>query len=422
MVSRTTGVERRSPNGTKSRFLNLRLLFSGLLPLFILAHFGHHVAGAMLGPLMPMIKDDLHLSYSEVGLLTAAFSVTGGIAQLPAGWLADRVGNRLMILIAISGVAAGGVLVGLSHSYLGLLAFLVLTALLAGGYHPASAAAISGFVPPERRGRAMGLHLIGGTSSMLLVPLIAAPIAVAWSWHTSYVVLTIPVIALGFVLYFLLRRQAKTAATRPAAVASNMGGPDRINWKVLVPFLGLSVGTSMVTQSVAGYYSVYAVDHLGIAKGAAAMLMSITPAVGAATAVFTGGLADRFGSVTILTIAGLLAAPMVYSLNLVSNLGGLAAVLAVGGFVNILLAPAAESFLLTSVPERRRATVMGFYFFANSGLAGLLTLVVGRVIDQSGMGFTYAFGAAAVLQAVIAIGCAIVLRKATAKPRQLAAQ
>src|SRR5512146_2761642 len=107
----------------------------------------------MLGPLMPMIKDDLNLSSSQVGLLTAAFSVTGGIAQLPAGWLADRVGNRVMILIAISGVAAGGVLVGLSHSFVGLIIFLILTALLAGGYHPASASAISSFVPPERRGR-----------------------------------------------------------------------------------------------------------------------------------------------------------------------------------------------------------------------------------------------------------------------------
>ncbi len=416
-MSQTTGVERRSPNGTRSRFASLRLIFSGLLPLFILAHFGHHVAGAMLGPLMPMIKDDLNLSYSQVGLLTAAFSVTGGIAQLPAGWLADRVGNRLMILIAISGVAAGGVLVGLSHSFVGLIIFLIITALLAGGYHPASASAISSFVPPERRGRAMGLHLIGGTSSMLLMPLIAAPIAVAFSWHTPYIVLTIPVIVLGFVLYFLLGRQARTAASRPQANGANMAGPARINWKVLVPFLGLSIGTSMVTQSVAGFYSVYAVDHLGIAKGTAAMLMSITPAVGAVTAFFTGGLADRFGSVRMLIIASLLAAPMVYSLNLVSNMGGLAAVLAVGGFVNILLAPAAESFLLTNVPASRRATVMGFYFFANSGLAGLLTLAVGRVIDQPGFGFGYAFAAAAILQAGIAVVCAVVLRRVTVRAR-----
>lgn len=421
MSQTPTGAAHRSLNGTTSRFASLRPLFSGLLPLFILAHFGHHVAGAMLSPLMPMIKDDLRLTYTEAGLLTAAFSVTGGLAQLPAGWLADRVGNRLMVLIAISGVAAGGVLVGLSHSYLGMLVFLVLTALLAGGYHPASASAISSFVPPERRGRAMGLHLIGGTGSMLLVPLIAAPIAVAWSWHTPYIVLTIPVIALGFVLYFLLGRQAKIAAAHPAPTAANMAGPAKINWRVLAPFLALSVGTTMVTQSVAGYYSMYAVDHLGIAKGTAAVLMSITPAVGFVAAPFTGGLADRFGSVTMLTIASLLAAPMVFSLNLVSNLGGLAAVLALGGLVNMLCAPAAEAFLLTNVPERRRATVMGFYFFAGSGLAGLLTLAVGRVIDQPGLGFAYAFGAAAILQVAIAIVCAVVLRRAVVKGRRQAA-
>ena len=51
-----------------------------------------------------------------------------------------------------------------------LLVFLVLMGFMAGGYHPASTPLISMSVPLHQRGRALGLHLIGGNSSFFLAP------------------------------------------------------------------------------------------------------------------------------------------------------------------------------------------------------------------------------------------------------------
>ncbi|MEK7353325.1 MAG: MFS transporter, partial [Chloroflexota bacterium] len=99
------------------RKLNLRPFITGLVPLFILAHFGHHGVGAMLNPLMPMIREDLNLNLTQSGLLMSAFTITNGFAQLPAGWLADRLGSRFMIMLAITGVAAAGFFIGFSNSF-----------------------------------------------------------------------------------------------------------------------------------------------------------------------------------------------------------------------------------------------------------------------------------------------------------------
>ena len=101
------------------------------------------MVGAMLNPFMPMIRDELSLNYTQAGVVISAFSITGGISQLPAGWLADHFGARLMIAISVSGVALAGLLVGLSHSYIALILFLVLAALFGGGYHPAAGKTIS---------------------------------------------------------------------------------------------------------------------------------------------------------------------------------------------------------------------------------------------------------------------------------------
>ena len=71
----------------------------------------------MMIPLLPFIRDDLALDYTQAGWLVSAYLVSYGIGQLPGGWLADRIGPRTVLTIGISGVALSGLLAGLSPTY-----------------------------------------------------------------------------------------------------------------------------------------------------------------------------------------------------------------------------------------------------------------------------------------------------------------
>ena len=75
-------------------------------------------------PLLPFIRDNFSLDYASSGLLISVFSITYGISQLPSGWLADRVGTRILMAIGICGVGLCGILIGLSNSYVMLLVLL----------------------------------------------------------------------------------------------------------------------------------------------------------------------------------------------------------------------------------------------------------------------------------------------------------
>ena len=393
---------------------DLRALFQGLLPLFILAHFGHHVVGAMLRPLMPMIRTDLGLSYTQSGVVMSAFAITGGFSQLPSGWLADRFGPRIMILISITGVAIVGLSIGLSHSYAALIALLVLAALLGGGYHPAAAATISTSVPAERRGRALGMHLVGGTSSFWVVPLLAAPIALAWGWRGSYITLTAPVIVLGIVLYILIGRRTRLQAAEPQTPAAEVPAPAaRSRWRQLVPFLVMTVATGTMVQSVGAYFSLYAVDHFGVAEATAAALVAITPAVGLIAGPLGGYLSDRFGGVPVLTAVGFLAIPLIYALGVVPNILSLAAVMVAMGIVSSTRMPTSEAYIIGHAPQRRRSTILGFYFFAGAEMAGLLTPVVGNLIDR--FGFYTTFSIVSAVLAPIIVVCALLLWKSRSR-------
>jgi MFS family permease len=367
------------------RKFDIRVLFAGLIPVFMLAHFGHHVVGAMLRPLMPMIRTDFNLSYTQSGFVLSAFAITAGFSQLPAGWLADRFGARIMVVISVSGVALAGLLIGLSHSYVALVAFLVVAALLGGGYHPAAAAAISASVPSERRGRALGLHLIGGSSTFWVVPLIAAPIALVWGWRGPYISLTVPVIILGIVLYFLIGHRIQASAPQVQAVTSeDPAAPGKIRWRKLLPFLIMTIATGTMIQSVSSYFSLYAVDYLGVSETVAALLVSVTPAVGLFAAPLGGYVSDRVGGVPVLVVVSFAAIPLIYLLGVVTNVLALVAVMVVIGIVSNTRMPTSEAYLVGNTPPHRRSTILGLYFFAGAEASGLLTPVVGTLIDHVG--------------------------------------
>jgi MFS family permease len=392
-----------------SYFARFRSLFTGLLPLFMLAHFGHHVVGAMLNPLLPMIRDDLKLSYATAGVLVSVFSIVGGVAQLPAGWLADKIGTRLMILISVTGVAVGGLLIGLSNSFGMLVVLLGITALLGGGYHPAAASAISNMTPPEKRGRSLGLHLIGGTSSFWFVLLLVAPIAAAWSWRSPFIILSIPIMVLGVILFFLIGKKRIAQSTGPAAGGKYHGVSEAtaINWRVFLPFIILSVGTGMITQSIASYYSLYATDALHVAPAVVVLLMAISPFVGMFIAPLGGYLADRIGAIPVVIVSCLLAGPLLFAVSRVSSVLMFAVVLLFIGVVNMGRAPSAEAYLVTAIPAKRRATVLGIYFFAGAELAGVMTPVAGKLIDS--VGFSPVLIGGAIAELTLALVCAFLL-------------
>jgi MFS family permease len=116
----------------------LRSWFTGLLPLFVMAHSGHHLLTALPIPLSPMIRNDFKLDYTQAGWVISAFNLSYGLGQLPGGWLADRIGPRIIMTIGICGLGAAGLGVGFSQSFGMMIFFLVLMGILGGGYHPAA--------------------------------------------------------------------------------------------------------------------------------------------------------------------------------------------------------------------------------------------------------------------------------------------
>lgn len=384
------------------RRMNLRPYLTGIVPLFVIAHLGHHGVGAMLQPLMPMIRTELGLSYTSAGFLTSAFTLTNGLSQLPAGWLADKVGARVMVLLGVTGVAIAGFLIGFANSYVMLMVLLIISALLGGGYHPSSVAAISSGVKTQYRGRSLGIHLIGGTSAFWLLPLLITPIISIWDWRMAFKTLTIPIAILGVILFILIGKEVRAVAKkREAGIEDDPEAPQRVNWGQMIPFVALSVLAGTMIQSTMGYLSFYATDVLNIPETRVPLLMAITPITGLVVAPVGGYLADRFGSIRVLVIISFAAIPMLYLLGLAPNVITLAALMVVMGMIMNTRMPTSESYIAGHTPVNRRSTMLGIYFFAGTGVAGPLAPVIGNLIDRKGFQWTFTLASAIVAGIVV---------------------
>ena len=380
-----------------------------MLPLFILAHFGHHLLTALPVPLLPMIRSNFELDYTQAGFVVSAFTLAYGFSQIPSGWLTDRVGARIMITISICGLGAAGLLVGLSQTYIMLIVFLALMGVLGGGYHPSSPPMISAAVEPTKRGRALGLHMIGGSASSFLSPLIAAAIAATWGWRGAFTGLAIPTIIFGIIFYTVLGRWRPTNKAENKTNSSYIEAlptPGRL--RRLVTIIILATFTQAVAFSTIAFIPLFLVDHFGTSQETAAASMSLIHSAGLWASPLAGYLSDRWGRVPVILAVCFLAGPVIYLLNLATYGFSIGALLVIVGMVMYSRAPVVQAYIIENTSERNRSTILGFFFFGSIEGSGVLTPAIGYLIDR--LGFYYSFTIASAAIFIMALVGLIFLR------------
>jgi MFS family permease len=153
--------------------------------LVTLAHSLSALSVLSVAPLSPFLLEAFHLSRAQVGFLLPAIYLGGVVMSLPAGWLTDRLGVRLTLLL---GQGLTGVMIGvaaLSQEFPTFLGLLFLGGLGWSVLNPATGKAVVEWFPARERGLAMGIKqtglTLGGIAGALLLP----PVALAMGWRRA---------------------------------------------------------------------------------------------------------------------------------------------------------------------------------------------------------------------------------------------
>jgi len=135
------------------------------------------------------LKRDFGVSSAAISLLYGAARLEGGFEGPVVGYLIDRLGARIIIIIGASMAGVGLILLATVHSYLSfflIYIFIVSLGYNAGFFHPASAAVTKWFI----RHRGLGLSILGASmcvGGMIMAPLLSH-IILSFGWRTGAVI------------------------------------------------------------------------------------------------------------------------------------------------------------------------------------------------------------------------------------------
>ena len=358
------------------------------------AHFLHDGIADSLYVLLPLWAQTFGLNYTQVGSLKTAYSAAMASFQMPAGVLAERLGQRALLVGGTLLAGAAFAAMALAGGYLSLFLVILVVGLGSAVQHPLASAIISQAYPAARRRSALGIYNFSGDVGKMVVALCVAAVAGAIGWQAAAIGYGAIVVAAGVVLLLVLLRYS-LGQLRPAETGPQTG---------VVAQPAIQAGRrGLRLTNVRGFTllsGIHAVDSAGrtgaltllpfvlVQKGALPATIGLALALifagGAAGKLACGLLADRVGIlrtviVTELATAAILIAALVAPLAVVIVLMPLFGI-ALNGTSSVLYGTVTDF-----VHADRQARAFGLFYTIGSAAGGVSPLAFGALSDWIGL-------------------------------------
>jgi predicted MFS family arabinose efflux permease len=371
----------------------------------------NYVDRFLLAILIEPIKRDLHISDTQVGLLTgAAFAICYSVLALPIARLAERT-NRLYVLagsLVVWSLATG--LSGLAGSFAILLIARVLVGCGEAGAVPPSHSMAADLYPPRRRATAMAVIGLGAAAGSTVAPLIGGVLSDAIGWRGSFLVLGGAGVVLAAILVAVVREPVRggsedlpSGSPPPVAVVLRrlFGRP-----AFRTVALGLALG-SLGEYSLWLWLPPLFQRTYGLAGGDLGAKLALFQGIPFFIATFLGGpitdrlaRSDRRWLAWVPMIGAGLTAPAIALLSVGRNEQLSLILLIAPSFANGLVIGPCYAMIQSLAAVHSRATASAVLVFAVNLIgAGLGPLALGMLSDQ----LTVRFGANGLRYAMLAI-------------------
>lgn len=347
-----------------------------------LSHFYHLV----IPPLFPLLAAEFGVSYAALGSVLAVYFGVSGILQTVAGFLVDRFGARVILMLGLALSAIGIGLAGLAPSF----AWLYAAAIIAGFgncvFHPADLALLNAKVRPQRLGYAFSVHGIAGNIGWALAPVFAVAISTTWGWRGALMSAgAIGLLFLGVLVSQSVLAGGTQAPRRQQSAPGSLARDVRLLASApIVMCFGffLLYSIAMVCWqafSTAALTQIYGVPLVFASSVLTAFLL------GAAGGTLAGGViasrTDRHGAVAVTGMAISGGAAFILGTGIVP-IALIVGAAAIGGFFAGVLGPSRDILVRQIAPLESRGKVYGFVY-SGLDLGGLIApVILGWFIDR----------------------------------------
>jgi ACDE family multidrug resistance protein len=326
------------------------------------------LGNSMLIPVLPTMKAKLDLTAFQTSFLITAFSIAAGIVIPLAGYLSDRFGRKIVVMLALVLYGAGGLLAGLAalwwdSPYAIIIAGRFLQGIGAAGTAPIAMALAGDLFNGASESKALGLMETSNGIGKVLSPIVGALLALI-AWYMVF--LAFPAICGAVLLLFLFLVKEKKQKKEPMPVkqyVQSIKQVFKLHGKWLVPAFFIGSICLFTLFGVLFYLSdlleeKYNID--GVPKGG---LLAIPLLAMSITAYITGlVIKKKLQLMRLFVISGmfLLAASYVIA-SFVKGAFILIGILVIGSVGTGMILPCLNSMIIGAVKKSERGMITSLY-------------------------------------------------------------
>jgi MFS transporter, FSR family, fosmidomycin resistance protein len=368
---------------------------TGLLALLSAAHAVTHAFGGLMPLIFPIVANEFHMTYTDIGFVVGFTTFAGGMMQLVYSFL-----GRYMLRKVI--VATGQLVVGLSCLLTGMangvqVLFLgnLGARLGASPQHPVGNSLLSDRFPASERGSALSLHVVGGNIGTVLVPILGAFLLSTVGWRATLFVLAVPafILSVALVAFIEEHKNEPDAAHRQAAPTRHL--LKQVLTSRTIFFITVASGIGAAGRGLGAfntYLPLYLGRNLSYSTNAINAVYACLLIGGVIGPFVLGKLSDRagrrpvlyliYGAASILTMIFIGAGAAIPLL-----MGG---ILLVHGLFSYSDSVILTTFLADVATPAQRDVAFSVFFTVAFGVGSLWPTLLGYIADHYGLPATFA--------------------------------
>lgn len=363
-----------------------------LLIALALSHFFNDMLQAIITAVYPLLKDDMALTFAQIGTITLCYQTSASVFQPIMGMLLDKKPNPYFLPLGMTFTFSGLTILAFSNSFGLVLGAVALVGLGSSILHP-EASRLTSLASGGKRGFAQSVFQVGGNTGSAVGPLMAALLIAPYGRDHVAAVACLAFVGMLVMVpicrWYREHLKEKKLGNVKQQEQQPQPLPRRQTMLTIGVLLTLIFSKYLYMASLNSYYTFYLIDKFGVSIKTSQILLFVFLGATAIGTIIGGPIGDKFGRKYVIWASILGTAPFAL---LMPHVGFVPTILC-SFLVGLVLSSAFPAIIIYAqelLPNNIGLTSGLFYGFA-FGIAGISAAVLGTFVDAYGIYSVYNF-------------------------------